>query len=81
MTLRSESSIHIVDLVSEGVITGFAGAKEDCVFLDDTPLSQYESVSNAVDLTLGGKNQRPPLNRNQKSRKDFYAQSRNDRFK
>ena len=62
MTLRSESSIHIVDLVSEGVITGFAGAKEDCVFLDDTPLSEYESVSNAVDLTLGGKNQRPPLN-------------------
>lgn len=62
MTLRSESSIHIVDLVSEGAITGFAGAKEDCVFLDDTPLSQYESVFNAVELTLGGKSQKPPLN-------------------
>ncbi len=61
MALRSDSSIHIVDLVSEGVIGGFAGLTEDCVFLDDTPLSQYESADNAVDLTLGGKNQRPPL--------------------
>jgi hypothetical protein len=62
MALRSDSSIHIVDLISEGVIGGFAGLTEDCVFLDDTPLSQYESADNAVDLTLGGKNQRPPLN-------------------
>ena len=62
MTLRSESSIHIVDLISEGVIDGFAGAEEDCVFLDDTPLSEYQSVFNPVDLTRGGKNQRPPLN-------------------
>ena len=61
MSLRSDSSIHIVDLISEGVIGGFAGLTEDCVFLDDTPLSQYESADNAVDLTLGGKNQRAPL--------------------
>ena len=62
MSLRSNSSIHIVDLISEGIIGGFAGLTEDCVFLDDTPLSQYESADNAVDLTLGGKNQRAPLN-------------------
>lgn len=62
MTLRSDSSIHIVDLISEGLIGGFAGLTEDCVFLDDTPLSKYESADNAVDLTLGGKRQRPPLN-------------------
>ena len=61
MSLRSDSSIHIVDLISEGPITGLAGSVEDSVFLDDTPLSQYKSIDNAVDLTLGGKNQRPPL--------------------
>lgn len=54
MTLRSTTSIKLLDLLCEGEILGLAteqgtDSKKQCIFLNDTPVQEKDSAGNVVE--------------------------------